>query len=86
MKSFDYTIQDPVGMHARPAGRLAREAAATHSAVTVVKGEKKADTRRLMALMGLGIRQGDAIRVEVEGPDEEQAAAALKRFLAENNF
>lgn len=55
MKEFTYTITDPVGIHARPAGMLAKKAAGFKSTVTVIKGEKKADTRRLMALMGLGI-------------------------------
>ena len=86
MKEFTYTIQDPVGMHARPAGRLAKEAALHQSTVTVVKGEKQADTRRLMALMGLGIKQGDTIAVRVEGADEAEAAAAMQAFLTDNNF
>jgi phosphocarrier protein HPr len=86
MKEFSYTIQDPVGMHARPAGKLAKEAAGYQSTVTVVKGARQADTRRLMALMGLGIRQGDTIAVRVEGPDEDAAAPAIEAFLAENRF
>lgn len=86
MKEFTYTIQDPVGMHARPAGKLAKEAASYASTVTVFKGEKKADTRRLMALMGLGIKQGDTITVRVEGADEETAEAAVKAFLTDNKF
>ena len=86
MKEFTYTIQDPVGMHARPAGKLAKEAARYQSVVTVVRGEKQADTRRLMALMGLAIKAGQTITVQVEGPDEETAAPALKQFLTENRF
>lgn len=86
MKEFTYTVTDPVGMHARPAGQLAKEAAKYQSVVTVVKGEKKADTRRLMALMGLGIKQGDAITVRVEGADEDTAAAAVRQYLTENHF
>jgi phosphocarrier protein len=86
MKEFTYTIQDPVGMHARPAGKLAKEAARYQSVVTVVRGEKQADTRRLMALMGLGIHQGDLIAVRAEGPDEETAAAGIQAFLADNRF
>jgi phosphocarrier protein HPr len=86
MKEFTYTIVDPVGMHARPAGLLAKEAAKYQSIVTVVKGEKKADTRRLMALMGLGIKQGETIAVRVEGPDEDTAAPAVEKYLTENHY
>ena len=80
------TVRNRAGIHARPAGLLAKKAAAFKSTVTVVKGEKKADTRRLMALMGLGIKCGDVITVQAEGEDEETAAAELQAFLTENKF
>ena len=86
MKEFTYTITDPVGIHARPAGMLAKKAAGFKSTVTVIKGEKKADTRRLMALMGLGIRCGETITVQAEGEDEQAAADGIKAFLIENKF
>lgn len=86
MKEFTYTITDPVGIHARPAGMLAKKAAGFKSAVTVIKGEKKADTRRLMALMGLGIKCGETITVQAEGEDEQAAADEIKAFLIENKF
>ncbi len=86
MKEFNYTITDAVGIHARPAGMLAKKAAGFKSTVSIVKGEKKADTRRLMALMGLGIKCGDTITVQVEGEDEQAAADAIQAFLTENNF
>lgn len=86
MKEFNYTITDAVGIHARPAGILAKKAATYKSTVTVVKGEKKADTRRLMALMGLGIKCGEVITVQVEGEDEDTAVKELEAFLTENKF
>lgn len=86
MKEFTYTITDPVGIHARPAGMLAKKAAGFKSTVTVIKGEKKADTRRLMALMGLGIKCGETITVQAEGEDEQAAADGIKAFLIENKF
>ncbi len=86
MKAFTYTIQDPIGIHARPAGLLARKAAEFSSKITVCKGEKHADTRRLMALMALGIQHGDTIRIEAEGEDEAQAAEAMQAFLQEHQY
>lgn len=86
MKEFTYTITDPVGIHARPAGLLAKKAAEYKSIITVVKGEKKADTRRLMALMGLGIKCDDTITVQAEGEDEHIAIDAVKAFLIDNRF
>lgn len=86
MKNFTYTITDSVGIHARPAGMLAKKAAEFKSTITIMKGDKKADTRRLMALMGLGIKCGDTITVIAEGEDEEAAAETVKAFLSDNNF
>ncbi len=86
MKEFNYQITDTVGIHARPAGLLAKKAAEFQSKITIVKGEKKADTRRLMALMGLGIKCGDTITVQAEGEDEQTAADSVKEFLTNNKF
>ena len=84
MKSFDYTITDPVGIHARPAGVLVKEIKKYGSTVTVRKGEKAVNALKLMALMGMGIKQGDTIRVDVEGADEENAAAEIEAFFKAN--
>ena len=50
MKQFTYTITDPVGIHARPAGLLAKAAKALDSTVTITKGEKSAAATKLMAV------------------------------------
>ncbi|MCR4817890.1 MAG: HPr family phosphocarrier protein [Fretibacterium sp.] len=84
MKEFTYTITDPVGVHARPAGLLVREARQFSSTATFVKGDKSAKATSLMKLMGMGIRQGDTVAVRVEGDDEEACAAALEKFLKDN--
>ena len=49
MKEFQYTIQDPMGFHARPAGALVRAATAYTSKITISCGEKSAQLTRLMA-------------------------------------
>ena len=85
MKSFNYTIIDPVGIHARPAGVLVKEAKKYASAVSVVKGDKKADAKKLMVLMGLGVKCGDEVTVEVDGADEDTAVTALEAFFKEND-
>ena len=85
MKTFEYTITDPVGIHARPAGILVKEIKKfAGTTVTITKGEKSVDARKLMALMGMGIKQGDTITVGVEGGDEEAVAAAVEEFLKNN--
>ena len=85
MKSFEYTITDPVGIHARPAGLLVKEIK-THPGVTVTvtKGEKSVNALKLMALMGMGIKQGDTVTVSVEGEGEDAVAAAIEAFFKSN--
>ena len=80
MKKFEYTINDPVGIHARPAGLLAKAAKALDSTVTIAKAE----AGKLMALMGLGIKQGDTVSVIIEGGDEEANASAMEQFFKDN--
>lgn len=85
MKTFDYTIKDELGIHARPAGQLAKTAKAYKSEITITRGDKSALCTKLLSLMSLGVRCGDRISVTVSGEDEEQAAEGIKAFL-ENNL
>ena len=85
MKSFDYVITDPVGIHARPAGILVKEVKSyTDSTVTLTKGDKSVNLVKLMALMQMGIKQGDTVTVTVEGGDEEAVCARIEEFFKAN--
>ena len=85
MKKFEYTVQDSTGLHARPAGLLVKAAKALDSTITVENpAGKSATATKLMAVMGLGIKQGDVIAVTVDGGDEEASAAAMEKFFSEN--
>ncbi|QNM06259.1 HPr family phosphocarrier protein [Qiania dongpingensis] len=84
MKSFTYVITDEVGIHARPAGVLAKEAKSLDSKVFLEAGGKKAEATRLLAVMGMGVKKGMEITVTVEGGDEEAAAAKLEAFFKAN--
>ena len=84
MKEFKYVITGPEGIHARPAGILVKQAAGYQSAVTIAKGEKSADAKRIFGVMGLGVKTGEEITITVEGADEDTAAAELETFFKEN--
>lgn len=85
MKKFEYTITDPVGIHARPAGLLVKAAKALDSTITIEKhGGKSATATKLMAVMGLGIKQGDTVSITVEGGSEDANAAAMEQFFKDN--
>ncbi len=84
MKEFQYVITDREGIHARPAGLLVKEAGKYKSSITLKKGDKQGDAKRIFAVMGLAAKKDEAITVTVEGPDEDAAAAAMEAFLKEN--
>ena len=84
MIQFQYTITDPNGLHARPAGLLVKEAQKFSSTVKLTRGEKSADLKRLFAIMGMGVKCGETVAVAVDGADEAQAAQTLEKFFQEN--
>lgn len=84
MKEFKHVINDPLGLHARPAGQLVKACAGFASKVTIIAPSGKADAKRLMAVMRLAAKQGMELTVTVEGPDEESAAADLQAFMTAN--
>lgn len=84
MKTFDHVIQDPLGLHARPAGLLAKAAAAYQCAIQVKAPKGEADCKRLMAIMRMAAKAGDTLSFTCDGPDEDAAVAGLQDFLKEN--
>ena len=84
MKEIKHVINDPLGMHARPAGMLVKAATPFASKITVAAPTGTADAKRLMALMRLAAKQGMELTFTIEGADEEKAAAELEAFLKAN--
>lgn len=85
MRQFTYTIREPIGIHARPAGLLAKEVKSLDSTVTIEKaGSESVMANRLMALMGLGVKCGDTITLTLSGGDEEGNLRTLECFFEEH--
>ena len=84
MQTFTYVIKDELGIHARPAGLLVKEAKQFTSTITLACGDKKAVAKGLMGVMGMAVKQGNEVTVTVEGEDEEAAATAMKAFFEAN--
>lgn len=84
MKSFEYTVKDELGIHARPAGILVKEAKKYESRITLSKEGRTVEATKLMAVMSLGVKCGQTVEVAVEGADEEAAYAGMKDFFESN--
>ena len=65
MKEFEFVVTDPQGIHARPAGLLVKEAKKFESNISVFKGARKGDLKKIFTIMALGVKQGETIKVQV---------------------
>ena len=84
MKEFKYVIKDEQGIHARPAGILVKKAVEFQSKIMIDKAGKAADAKRILGVMGLGVKKGEEVTITAEGEDEETAIVALEAFFKEN--
>lgn len=84
MVKFTFKVNDEMGLHARPAGLLVKEAVKCTSKVSIRKGEKTGDAKRIFNVMGLSIKANEEVEITVEGENEAEEAAALETYIKEN--
>ena len=74
-------VLNELGLHARPAGRLAQAAQKYSSEVRLVLGEQRVDAKSILDILTLALSQGTVLRLEAEGPDAEAALAHLEALF-----
>ncbi len=84
MVKITFTVHDEMGLHARPAGELVKEAVKCSSEVTIRKGEKTGNAKRLFNVMSLNVKGNEEVEIMVEGENEQKEAEALEAFIREN--
>ena len=84
MKEFTYIIKDEIGIHARPAGLLAKAAKECVAKITLTANGKTVEATKLMAVMGLGVKQGTEVVICAEGADEDAAITKMEAFMNAN--
>ena len=83
MATRNLVINDPVGIHARPAAQFAQAVTASNCNVTIAKeGGDAVPAGSILSIMGLGIKQGDTVVINVEGTDADAGADKLIGILA----
>ncbi|SES98899.1 MULTISPECIES: HPr family phosphocarrier protein [Marinobacter] len=75
------TIINKLGLHARAAAKLVETASRYDSRVELVKGNRQVDAKSIMPVMMLAASQGTEVELVAEGPDEQQAIAALEALI-----
>ena len=81
MKEYKYVIKDEQGIHARPAGSFVKAAASFPCSITIGKDGKDVDAKRILGVMGLGVKCGQEIVIKADGEQEEEAIDTLSKFL-----
>lgn len=78
-------IENKLGLHARPASLFAQKASAFKSTIMVFKGEKSANAKSIIGIMGLGVKCGESLLLKIDGSDADEAAATLGKLVG-NKF
>lgn len=84
MRNFAYKISDEIGIHARPAGMLAKEAKKYSSEIMISYGGKSVNVTRMMAVMAMAVKKGMEVTISAEGEDEDTAIACMEAFFRNN--
>lgn len=84
MTTFTHVIVDPLGLHARPAGLMTKEASAYKCNISVEAPAGTANPKKVIMLLSLGAKEGDELVFTFDGEDEAAAASALQAFCKEN--
>ncbi|ABC01760.1 HPr family phosphocarrier protein [Mycoplasma capricolum subsp. capripneumoniae] len=81
MAKFSAIITDKVGLHARPASVLAKEASKFSSNITIIANEKQGNLKSIMNVMAMAIKTGTEITIQADGNDADQAIQAIKQTM-----
>jgi phosphocarrier protein HPr len=81
MLERDVTLDNEVGLHARPAAVFSKAAARFDSSVTVVKSGTEANAKSVLSVLQLDVLKGDTVTIRAEGQDEQEALAELVKLV-----
>ena len=82
MPEIHLVVKDPAGLHARPAAKFVQAASRFESRIVIRQGDREADAKSLIAILGLTIRPSSEIVLAADGPDAEAALEGLAAELA----
>jgi phosphotransferase system HPr (HPr) family protein len=75
------TLPADVDLHARPAAAFVRAAMGYEAQVTIAAGDREADAKSLLSVLGLGAKAGTTVALRADGPDAAAAVAGLAELL-----
>ena len=84
MPHITLTVQHEAGLHARPASLFVQTASRYKSDIRVAHGDRQANAKSILTVLGLGASRGAQITIWAEGEDAQDALAALEQLIASN--
>lgn len=73
-----FTVKNPQGIHARPAGAIAKKATEfANEQITIEFNERKVNAKSITLLLTLGMKPGDMVTVSAEGNKAVEAIEAV---------
>jgi phosphotransferase system HPr (HPr) family protein len=84
MIELKLTVNNKLGLHARPATLLVQTAAKFLSDITVTKEDREVNAKSILAIMALGAMYGDDIILKIKGCDQEKASEELLELFSTN--
>ena len=85
MTEITLILTNKLGLHARPAADLTKLAAKFKSKITLKGKGKTVDAKSILMVLTMGIRQGEALTIIADGPDEVECIEVLKAFIEKLN-
>ena len=77
----DVTVQNQVGLHARPATFFIQKANEFKSSIWIEKDERRVNAKSLLGVLSLGIVKGSTITLVADGADEQEAIDTLTALI-----
>lgn len=84
MVSRTLTVNNPEGLHMRPAGVVAKEMGKFSCDITIIFGEKRINAKSLINIISACIKMGSEVTFECSGDDEEEAMAKIVELESQN--
>lgn len=80
----EYTLNNPQGLHARPASLLVQVATQSNSQVTLIKNEREYNAKSILGVLSLGAQKGDTLEIRIDGPDEVETENKIQELFTKN--
>ena len=77
----DVTVQNQVGLHARPATFFIQKANEFKSSIWLEKEERRVNAKSLLGVLSMGIVKGTVITIIADGEDEFEAVEGLEHLI-----